>query len=197
MVMVQAGPGTDAVIEQLAERFEPGDIIVDGGNANFHDTIRRERALRERGLNFVGAGISGGEERPSEGPRAWPAAPPRPTRPSAPSSPRSPPWRRANRASPTSAPTGGALRQDDPQRHRVRGHAAHRRVLRPASRVGGHEVNGIADVFATWNEGDLESYLIEITAEVLRQKDARTGRPLVDAKSPGRHGDPVEEAGVG
>src|SRR6476469_6764506 len=59
IVMVQAGPGTDAVIDQLAERFEPGDIIVDGGNANFHDTIRRERELRERGLNFVGAGISG------------------------------------------------------------------------------------------------------------------------------------------
>src|SRR5262249_35055723 len=58
IIMVQAGAGTDAVIEQLAERFEPGDIIVDGGNANFLDTIRRERDLRERGLNFVGTGIS-------------------------------------------------------------------------------------------------------------------------------------------
>lgn len=53
IIMVQAGAGTDAVIGQLAERFEPGDIIVDGGNANFHDTIRREHELREQGLNFV------------------------------------------------------------------------------------------------------------------------------------------------
>jgi 6-phosphogluconate dehydrogenase len=72
IIMVQAGRGTDAVIEQLAERFEPGDIIVDGGNANFLDTIRRERALREMGLNFVGAGISGGEEGALNGPSIMP-----------------------------------------------------------------------------------------------------------------------------
>src|SRR3954470_21429982 len=51
IIMVQAGRGTDAVIDQLAERFEPGDIIVDGGNALFTDTIRRERALKDKGLN--------------------------------------------------------------------------------------------------------------------------------------------------
>ena len=61
IVMVKAGAGTDAVIEQLSEAFEPGDIIVDGGNALFTDTIRREKALTEKGLHFVGAGISGGE----------------------------------------------------------------------------------------------------------------------------------------
>lgn len=62
IIMVQAGAGTDAVIDQLTEVFEPGDIIVDGGNAYFPDTIRREKAVRETGINFVGAGISGGEE---------------------------------------------------------------------------------------------------------------------------------------
>jgi len=62
IIMVQAGKGTDAVIDQLAELFEEGDIIVDGGNANFHDTIRREKDLREKGPHFVGTGISGGEE---------------------------------------------------------------------------------------------------------------------------------------
>jgi 6-phosphogluconate dehydrogenase len=72
IIMVQAGAGTDAVIEQLAGLFEPGDIIVDGGNANFHDTIRRERELRERGLNFVGTGISGGEEGALNGPSIMP-----------------------------------------------------------------------------------------------------------------------------
>src|SRR3712207_4063541 len=68
IIMVQAGRGTDAVIDQLTEAFEPGDIIVDGGNALFTDTIRREKDVREKGLHFVGAGISGGEEGALKGP---------------------------------------------------------------------------------------------------------------------------------
>ena len=72
IIMVQAGKGTDAVIQQLTERFEPGDIIVDGGNALFTDTIRRERDLREKRLNFVGTGISGGEEGALNGPSIMP-----------------------------------------------------------------------------------------------------------------------------
>jgi len=181
IVMVQAGPGTDAVIAQLAERFEPGDIIVDGGNANFHDTIRRERDLRERGLNFVGAGISGGEEGALRGPSIMPGG--------------------SAEAYETLGPilaSIAAVAEGEPCVTHVgtdgAGHfvkmihngieyadmqliAESYDLLR---RVGGHEVDGIAEVFATWNQGDLESYLIEITAEVLRQKDARTGRPLVD-----------------
>ena len=62
LIMVQAGKGTDAVIDELVKVFEPGDIIIDGGNALFTDTIRREKAVRETGINFVGAGISGGSE---------------------------------------------------------------------------------------------------------------------------------------
>ncbi|WP_375389024.1 NAD(P)-binding domain-containing protein, partial [uncultured Amnibacterium sp.] len=72
IIMVQAGRGTDAVIDQLADRFEPGDIIVDGGNANFLDTIRREQDLRARNLNFAGTGISGGEEGALNGPSIMP-----------------------------------------------------------------------------------------------------------------------------
>ena len=181
IIMVQAGSGTDAVIGQLAERFEPGDIIVDGGNANFHDTIRRERELRERGLNFVGAGISGGEEGALRGPSIMPGG--------------------SAEAYETLGPilaSIAAVAEGEPCVTHVgtdgAGHfvkmihngieyadmqliAESYDLLR---RVGGHEVDGIAEVFATWNQGDLESYLIEITAEVLRQKDARTGRPLVD-----------------
>src|SRR5690606_18914511 len=59
IIMVKAGGPTDAVIDELVKVFEPGDIIVDGGNAYFPDTIRREKAVRETGINFVGAGISG------------------------------------------------------------------------------------------------------------------------------------------
>src|SRR5690554_1353261 len=72
IIMVKAGAGTDAVINELVRVFEPGDIIVDGGNALFTDTIRREQAVRETGINFVGAGISGGEEGALLGPSIMP-----------------------------------------------------------------------------------------------------------------------------
>jgi 6-phosphogluconate dehydrogenase len=181
IVMVQAGAGTDAVIEQLAERFEEGDIIVDGGNANFHDTIRREQALRERGLNFVGAGISGGEEGALNGPSIMPGG--------------------SAEAYETLGPilaSIAAVAEGEPCVTHVgtdgAGHFvkmihngieyADMQLIGESydllRRVGGHDTDAIADIFAAWNEGDLESYLIEITAEVLRHRDAETGEPLVD-----------------
>ena len=135
IIMVQAGAGTDAVIEQLAERFEEGDIIVDGGNADFHDTIRRERQLREtrpqlrrrRHLRRRG----GRAPRTVDHARRLRRGVARPSARSCARSPRSP---RASPASPTSATDGaGPLREDGPQRHRVRRHAADRGVLRPAA----------------------------------------------------------------
>lgn len=72
IIMVKAGRPTDAVIDDLVKVFEPGDIIVDGGNALFTDTIRREKAVRDTGINFVGAGISGGEEGALRGPSIMP-----------------------------------------------------------------------------------------------------------------------------
>ncbi|WP_164701974.1 NADP-dependent phosphogluconate dehydrogenase [Modestobacter sp. KNN46-3] len=181
IIMVQAGRGTDAVIAQLAERFEPGDIIVDGGNANFADTIRRERELRAKGLDFVGAGISGGEEGALNGPSIMPGG-----------------SAEAYRTLGPILASIAAVAEGEPCVTHVgtdgAGHfvkmvhngieyadmqliAESYDLLR---RIGGHDVAAIADVFATWNDGDLESYLIEITAEVLRQTDARTGQPLVD-----------------
>src|SRR6516165_5548028 len=75
LIMVKAGDPTDAVINELADAMEEGDIIIDGGNALYTDTIRRERAMRERGLHFVGAGISGGEEGALNGPSIMPGGP--------------------------------------------------------------------------------------------------------------------------
>ncbi|GAB3995654.1 hypothetical protein GCM10029992_13500 [Glycomyces albus] len=72
MIMVQAGKATDAVIESLAELMEPGDMIIDGGNAHFENTRRREAALRERDIHFVGTGVSGGEEGALNGPSIMP-----------------------------------------------------------------------------------------------------------------------------
>jgi 6-phosphogluconate dehydrogenase len=181
IVMVQAGAGTDAVIDELANRFEEGDIIVDGGNANFQDTIRRERTLRDRGLNFVGVGISGGEEGALNGPSIMPGG--------------------SAEAYATLGPileTIAARVDDEPCVTHVgtdgAGHFvkmihngieyADMQLIGESydllRRVGGHDVDAIAEVFATWNEGDLESYLIEITGDVLRQRDAETGKPLVD-----------------
>src|SRR5690606_19772739 len=76
IIMVKAGTGTDAVIDQLLPHLEQGDIVVDGGNAQFQDTRRREARLRELGLHFVGAGISGGEVGALEGPSIMPGGSP-------------------------------------------------------------------------------------------------------------------------
>ena len=75
IIMVQAGNATDAVINQLADAMDDGDIIIDGGNALYTDTIRREKEIADRGLNFVGAGISGGEEGALNGPAIMPGGP--------------------------------------------------------------------------------------------------------------------------
>ena len=70
--MVKAGEPTDAVIQEFAPLLEPGDMIIDGGNAHFADTRRREKELREQGIHFVGTGISGGEEGALHGPSIMP-----------------------------------------------------------------------------------------------------------------------------
>ncbi|SEB35857.1 6-phosphogluconate dehydrogenase [Paramicrobacterium humi] len=181
IIMVKAGKGTDAVIEQLTEHFEPGDIIVDGGNALFTDTIRREKAVRETGINFVGAGISGGEEGALKGPSIMPGG--------------------SAEAWETLGPilkSIAAVAEGEPCVTHVgtdgAGHFvkmihngieyADMQLIAEAydliRRGTGKTPAEIADIFAEWNTGELESYLIEITAEVLRQVDAKTGKPLVD-----------------
>ena len=106
--MVQAGKATDAVIDELAPLFEPGDIIIDGGNAHFADTLRREKALREKGLNFVGTGISGGEEGALNGPSIMPGGSDEAYETLGPILESSPRRSTASRAAPTSAPTAPA-----------------------------------------------------------------------------------------
>ncbi len=181
IIMVQAGRGTDAVIDQLSDAFEPGDIIVDGGNALFTDTIRRQQAAHARGLEFVGTGISGGEEGALNGPSIMPGG--------------------SAQAYETLGPilaSIAAIAEGEPCVTHVgtdgAGHFvkmihngieyADMQLIAEAydllRRVRGLEPPQIAEVFEAWNRGPLESYLIEITAEVLRQVDAVTGRPLVD-----------------
>ena len=181
IIMVQAGRGTDAVIDELVKVFEPGDIIVDGGNALFTDTIRREAAVRATGINFVGAGISGGEEGALNGPSIMPGG--------------------SAEAWVTLKPileSIAAVAEGEPcVTHVGTDGAGHfvkmihngieyvdMQLIAEAydllRRVGGFSPAEIADIVAEWHTGELESYLIEITAEVLRQVDAETGKPLVD-----------------
>ncbi|MDA9796757.1 NADP-dependent phosphogluconate dehydrogenase [Aquiluna sp.] len=181
IIMVQAGAGTDAVISQLTERFEKGDIIVDGGNALYTDTIRREKEVSAKGIHFVGAGISGGEEGALKGPSIMPGG--------------------TKEAYATLGPileTIAAVAEGEPCVTHIgsdgAGHFvkmihngieyADMQLIAEAydmlRQAGGFSPDEIADIFSEWNKGELESYLIEITAEVLRQKDAKTGEPLVD-----------------
>jgi 6-phosphogluconate dehydrogenase len=181
IIMVQAGTGTDAVIDELVKVFEPGDIIVDGGNALFTDTIRREKAVRETGINFVGAGISGGEEGALNGPSIMPGG--------------------SDESWVTLGPilkSIAAIAEGEPcvthVGHDGAGHFvkmvhngieyADMQLIGEAydliRRGTGKSPTEIADIFDEWNTGELESYLIEITAQVLRQVDAATGKPLVD-----------------
>lgn len=181
LIMVQAGKATDAVIEQLADAMEPGDIIIDGGNSLYTDTIRREAAMSERGIHFVGAGISGGEEGALNGPSIMPGGP-------AESYESLGPLLESIAAQVDGTPCCTHIGPDGAGHFvkmvhngieyadmQVIGEAYH--LLRYAA---GLEPKAIAAVFREWNAGDLDSYLVEITAEVLDQVDQRTGKPLVD-----------------
>ena len=183
IIMVQAGKATDAVIDGLCEVFEPGDIIVDGGNALFTDTIRREATVRERGFHFVGAGISGGEEGALKGPSIMPGG-------SAESYETLGPILKtiAARAPEDGEPCVTHVGTDGAGHFVKMIHNgieyADMQLIGEAydllRRMGGLEPAQIAEVFSEWNQGPLSSYLIEITAEVLRQVDAETGKPFVD-----------------
>ncbi len=181
IIMVKAGAGTDTVIDELVKVFEPGDIIVDGGNALFTDTIRREKAVRETGINFVGAGISGGEEGALLGPSIMPGG-------SAEAWITLGPILRSIAAVADGEPCVTHVGTDGAGHFVKMIHNgieyADMQLIAEAydliRRGTGKTPAEIADIFAEWNRGELESYLIEITAEVLRQVDAKTGKPLVD-----------------
>jgi len=193
VIMVKAGGPTDAVIDEFAPLLEPGDMLIDAGNAHFLDTRRREAALKERGLHFVGTGVSGGEEGALHGPSIMPGG------------------------SPESYESLGPLLEDisakvdgepccvhvgpDGAGHFVKMvhngiEYADMQLIAEAydllRQVGGHSPAEIAEIFQGWNEGRLGSYLIEITAEVLKQNDPETGQPFVDVVL-----DQAEQKGTG
>jgi 6-phosphogluconate dehydrogenase len=181
ILMVQAGPATDATIESLVPHLEPGDIIVDGGNSHFPDTIRREAALRAQGFHFVGAGISGGEEGALLGPSIMPGGP-------AESYKDLGPMLESIAAKVDGVPCCTHVGPDGAGHFVKMVHNgieyADMQLIGEAyellRRGLGATPAEIGDIFAEWNSGDLESFLIEITAEVLHHVDAATGKPFVD-----------------
>jgi 6-phosphogluconate dehydrogenase len=181
IIMVKAGAPTEAIIDQLVEVFEPGDIIVDGGNSRFTDTIRREKAVRATGIHYVGAGISGGEEGALNGPSIMPGG-------TEESYATLGPILESIAAKVDGEPCVTHIGTDGAGHFVKMVHNgieyADMQLIGESydllRRGGGMEPAEIADVFRKWNATELDSYLVEITAEVLSQTDAATGRPLVD-----------------
>ena len=182
MLMVQAGAAVDKVISDLLPYLETGDIVIDGGNSNYGDTIRRTHEMSEKGLLYVGTGVSGGEEGALIGPsimpggnrEAWPhvkdifqsiAAKVDDGAPCC-------DWVGADGAGHYVKMVHNGIEYGDMQMI-AEAYALMKHAL-------GMEAGQMGEVFAEWNTGELDSYLIEITAEILAKVDEETGRPMVD-----------------
>ncbi|MBB2899784.1 6-phosphogluconate dehydrogenase [Kineococcus radiotolerans] len=182
IVMVKAGPATDAVIEELAPLLSEGDILVDAGNAHFADTRRREAALRERGVHFAGVGVSGGEEGALLGPSIMPGG-------SEHAYAKLGPIFADIAVSVDGTPCSTHVGPDGAGHFVKMVHNgieyADMQLIAEAYDLLRHGLGRtpkqLAEVFTSWNEGDLESFLIEITARVLDKDDpTQEGTPLVD-----------------
>jgi 6-phosphogluconate dehydrogenase len=193
LIMVNAGDATDAVINEFAPLLEPGDMLIDGGNAHFRDTRRREAALKQQDLHFVGMGVSGGEEGALNGPSIMPGG-------SAESYQTLGPMLETISAHVDGTPCCTHVGPDGAGHFVKMVHngieyadmqliAEAYDLLRHAT---GAEPAQIAETFKQWNTGRLNSYLIEITAEVLAHTDQATSQPFVDVVL-----DQAEQKGTG
>jgi 6-phosphogluconate dehydrogenase len=182
MIMVKAGPAVDEVIEEVAPLLESGDVIIDGGNTHYPDTTRRTRTLKEKGLLFIGTGVSGGEEgalkgpsiMPGGNPEAWPHVKPIFQAIAAKVDDGSPccDWVGPEGAGHYVKMVHNGIEYGDIQ---LICEAYH--LLKT---LLGMEASALHDVFDRWNKGPLNSYLIEITRDIFGYKDEESGRPMVD-----------------
>jgi len=181
MIMVKAGAPVDAVIDGLLPLLEPGDVIIDGGNSLWTDTQRREKALREKGFHFVGCGVSGGEEGALKGPSMMPGGP-------------AESWEAVG---PIFRKIAAQVDGEPCCRHMGPDGAGHyvkmvhngieygdMQLICEAyailSGVLGLTAADLHEIFTDWNKGELNSYLIEITAHIFGVRDPETGSALVD-----------------
>ncbi|HEX8181299.1 MAG TPA: NADP-dependent phosphogluconate dehydrogenase [Pyrinomonadaceae bacterium] len=181
ILLVKAGEAVDKTIDSIKPYLEEGDIIIDGGNSYFQDTERREKDLKAQGFNFIGSGVSGGEKGALWGPSLMPGGDRQAYEQIRPI------WE-AIAAKVDDGPCvtyigpGGAghyvkmvhngIEYGDMQLI-AEAYDMMRGIL-------GMSADEMADVFDEWNRGDLESFLVEITAKILRVKDPETNKPLVD-----------------
>ncbi len=181
IVMVKAGGPTDAVIDELVPLLDADDIVIDCGNAHFADTRRREAQLKQRRIHFVGCGVSGGEEGALTGPSIMPGG-------SAQSYAKLGPILESIAAQVDGTPCCVHVGPDGAGHFVKMVHNgieyADMQLIAEAYDLLRTGLDAspaqLGEIFCTWNEGDLESYLIEITADVLSHADASTGRPFVD-----------------
>ncbi len=181
MLMVQAGSPVDEMIAQLKPLLEPGDLIIDGGNSFYKDTERRAAALEQEGIHFIGTGVSGGEEGALKGPAIMPGGP----------------YEAYQMVEPIFKAIAAVAEGEPCVAYigpRGAGHyvkmvhngieygdmqliAEAYDILHRALNLSARELH---DIFAEWNEGELQSYLIEITRDIFAKVDPETGQPLVD-----------------
>jgi 6-phosphogluconate dehydrogenase len=182
MIMVKAGPPVDEVISELVPLLEPGDILIDGGNSHYSDSTRRTRALKEKGFLFIGTGVSGGEEgalrgpsiMPGGNPDAWPHVKPIFQAIAAKVADGTPccDWVGPEGAGHFVKMVHNGIEYGDMQ---LICEAYH--VMRAMLAL---ESPAMHDIFARWNRGVLDSYLIEITRDILGFTDPDTGKPMID-----------------
>ncbi len=181
MIMVKAGQPVDDVIAELLPHLSPGDILIDGGNSFFADTRRRTKDIESKGFRYIGTGVSGGEEGALLGPSIMPGGTQEAYR-------LIEPVLTQIAAQVDGQPCCTYIGADGAGHYVKMVHngieyadmqliAEAYDVLRQMLNLGAVE---IGDIFAGWNDGDLDSYLIQITSEVLHKIDEATGRPLVD-----------------
>ncbi|RLQ91127.1 NADP-dependent phosphogluconate dehydrogenase [Falsibacillus albus] len=181
LLMVKAGAPTDATIDQLTPHLEKGDILIDGGNTFFEDTQRRNKKLSELGIHFIGTGVSGGEEGALTGPSIMPGG-----------------QKEAyDLIEPILKDIAAKVDGDSCTTYIGPDGAGHyvkmvhngieygdMQLIAEAyfllKNVLGLSAEELHEVFAEWNKGELDSYLIEITADIFTKKDEETGKPMVD-----------------
>ncbi|MGM0522796.1 MAG: NADP-dependent phosphogluconate dehydrogenase [Bacillota bacterium] len=181
MLMVKAGPATDKTIETLRPLLDEGDIIIDGGNTFFQDTIRRNKELDESGIHFIGTGVSGGEEGALKGPSIMPGGQ----------------AEAYKHVAPILEAISAKVEGDSCVTYIGPNGAGHyvkmvhngieygdMQLIAEAyfilKNVLGLSAEELHDVFKDWNQGELDSYLIEITTDIFTKKDDETGKPMVD-----------------
>lgn len=182
MIMVKAGSPVDQVIDELVPLLEPGDILIDGGNSHFPDSTRRTQALKDKGILFIGTGVSGGEEgalkgpsiMPGGNPEAWPHVKPIFQAIAAKVADGTPccDWVGPEGAGHFVKMVHNGIEYGDMQ------------LICEAfflmKSLLGMESAAIGEVFGRWNTGKLDSYLIEITRDILGHVDTETNKPMVD-----------------